>query len=104
MKHVNEGTTSYLTISCKDKDGVLAAPSAVSYSVYCLTTKQEVRAVTVLAPAAQIEITLTPADTAILATGNKSERKRVTVVASYGAGDGVNDDYDFTVDNLSGVA
>jgi len=103
MKRIPEGTTSYLTVDMLDKAGNPAVPTTVSYSIYCLTSKQSVRASTSLTPAAQIEITLTPSDMAILNQANKIERKRVTVVASYGAGDGVNDEYDYQVDNLSGV-
>jgi len=104
MKTVNEKTTSYLTVEMLDKNGAPALPDSVSYQIDCLSTKQLVRLLTPLTPAAQIEITLTPNDTAILLQGNRSERKRVTVVANYGVDDAINDQYDFVVKNLSGIS
>lgn len=100
MQRVNEGSTAYLTVDFLDKAGLPAVPSSVSYSIYCLTNRQEVRAATAVTPAAQVEITLTPADTAIIDAGNPVEVRRVTVSATYGGGEAVNDDYDVAVDNL----
>lgn len=104
MATVNEGSTAYLSVSFSDKAGAPAQPDAVSYRIDCVTTGQVVLAETPLAPAASVEIVLTPTYNAILAAGNRVERKRVTVVASYGAADAVNDAYDYHVRNLAAVA
>jgi len=100
---VNEGSTAYLTVTLLDKDGAQAAPSALSYQIDDVTTGTTVRSATALAAAAQVEITLAPTDNAIQTATNKRERRRVTVQASYGAGDALNAEYDYIVRNLSGV-
>ena len=54
--------------------------------------------------ASSAEVTLTPDNNAILDSGNSYEKRRVTVKASYGASDGVNDEYDYRVKNLAKVS
>lgn len=100
---VNEKSTAYLTVTCKDKAGAQAAPSALSYRIDCLTTGQVLLEDTALAAAAEVEITLTPAQNAILG-GNQQERRRVTVQATYGAADAVNAEFEYVVRNLGGVS
>jgi len=100
---VPEKTTAYLTVSFLDKAGAAAIPSAVTYRIDCLTTNTAILADTALTPASSIEITLTPAQNAIINQSDALETKRVTVKASYGASDGLNDEYDYLVKNLSGV-
>lgn len=103
MATVKEGSTAYLTVTFKDKAGALSAPANLSYRIDCLATGQVVRGDTPLTPASTVEITLTPADMAILAAGSAYETKRVTVKAGYGAGDAVNDEYSLIVKALGGV-
>lgn len=104
IQTVNEATTAYLTVTFLDKDGAQAAPSSVSYRIDCLTTGAAVRASTPVTPAAsQVEITLDATDNAMQSTGNLTERRRVTVTASYGVGDQVQEQYDYLVKNLSEV-
>lgn len=103
MVTVNEGSTAYLTVTFRDKSGALAAPSSLSYRIDCLITGQVVRADTALTPADTVEITLTPADMAIITASNSRETKRVTVKAGYGASDAVNGEYELIVKNLGGV-
>jgi len=97
---VNEASTAYLTVTCRDRDSVLATPASLSYRVDCVTTGAAVRATTSVTPGSEVEITLTPADTAIQAQENISELRRVTVIAGYGVSDQVTADYDFLVRNL----
>jgi len=101
---VPEKTTAYLTVSFFDKAGAPAVPSSVTYRIDDLITNTQILADTALTPAASIEITLTPAQNAILNDANANEPKRVTVKASYGATDGLNDEYTYNVKNLSGVS
>ena len=104
LQTVNERTTAYLSISFRDDAGVLATPSAVSYRVDCLTTAQSVRGSTSVSPASQVKITLTAGDNAIKTYTNKSEVRRVTVVATYGStADQLTLQYDYTVNNLQFV-
>ena len=101
--NVNEKSTAYLTVSFYDKDGVLAAPTAVTYSVWDLTNGQEVRASTVIAAASSIEITLTTEDTAIINDENPFERRLVIVEATYGVNDAARSQYEFQIYNLKKV-
>lgn len=100
---INEGTSAWLTVTFKDKAGANAAPSSATYQVDCLTTGTAVRAATAMSAGASVEIALTESDTAIQNAGNATERRRVTVIGSYGAGDKVKAQYDFIVKNLSEV-
>ncbi|MBI2801242.1 MAG: hypothetical protein HYX63_13355 [Gammaproteobacteria bacterium] len=97
---VKERTTSYLTVDFKDKGGLPAAPATVLYNVYCMTNAQVLRADTVVAPGTSIEITLNATDNSIVNATNARERRRVTLKASYGANDELNDQYEYYVQNL----
>lgn len=98
---VNEGSTAYATVTLKDKAGALAAPASLTYSLHCLTTGAVLRDNVSLAPASQVEITLTPADNAIQTVGNLYETKLLTVVAGYGAADALKEQYEYQVKNLA---
>lgn len=101
---VKEQSTSYLTVTFKDKAGAVAAPASATYRIDCLTTGTAIKAATALTPAATVEITIAPNENRIVTPGNTRERRRVTVTASYGASDGVNEEFDYDVVNLSQVA
>ena len=103
LETVNEGSTSYLTVDFLDKDGNAAAPSSVSYRVDCLTSGAEIKADTALGASSQVEITLSAADNAIQDQTNERERRLVTVEASFGANDGVKDEYVYMLKNLRKV-
>lgn len=100
---INEGTSAWLTVTFKDQAGANAAPTSATYQVDCLTTGTAVRAATAMGAGAAVEIALTEDDTAIQLAANATERKRVSVIGSYGAGDKVKAQYDFIVTNLSEV-
>lgn len=104
MPSVNEKTTSYLTVTFKDKAGAQVAPASATYRIDCLTTGTAIKVETALAPAAQIEITITPTENRIVVAANARESRRVTVVGVYGAADQVTAHYDYDVENLSGIA
>lgn len=103
MVEVNERTTSYLTVTFKDKAGTAVAPSSATYRIDCATTGQAVKPVTALGAGAAVEITITPAENAIVNAENVLEIKRVTVVGVYGPTDEVTADYDYLVRNLKHV-
>ena len=100
---INEGSTSYLTVTFYDKDGGYEAPTTVTYKIWCITNDKEVRAVTSLTPASSIEITLTPTDNSIISQSNALETRLVTIEASYGVDDEINDEYEYDVKNLRKV-
>lgn len=86
MDAVNERTTRYLTAAFRSKTGTPAAPASVTYRVDCLTTGQNVRPWSAVTPGASVEIVLDADDNALRVASNERELRRVTVVASYGAG------------------
>lgn len=97
---VNEGTTAYLTVTFKDKAGVNAAPASATYRLDCLTTGTAIKPPTALPAGASVEVTLTKTDNRIVTAANVRERRRVTVVGTYGADDQVQQEYDYDVLNL----
>lgn len=104
MQLVNENTTAYVGAAFRDKRNRLALPSAVTYRIDCLTTGAQVKAWTAIDPASSIEIVITAAENAILG-GNERERRIVTVIAAYGAGneDQATDEFEYDVRNLQHV-
>ncbi len=98
---VNEGSTAYLTVDFKDKDGALEAPSSISYRIDCLTNGSQVKADTPVTPAeSSVEIELTKTDNAIISQSNNSERRLVTVTGTYGVDDGIVQEYEYNVKNM----
>jgi len=103
MTTVNEKSTSYLTVTPKDKDGVAATPTTLKYQIDCTTTGAVMKAETSLTPGASVEITITPTENAINDQRNSSEERKITVTAGYGASDQVIEVFDYTVKNLYAV-
>lgn len=102
MATVNEGSTCYLTVSFKDKNGVAAAPTGVSYRIDCLTNDQEIKDDTDFTPpAASIEIEIDSTDNAIIDQDNHSERRLVTVTGTYGAEDKIVEEYEYDLINMT---
>lgn len=101
---VNEGTTIELTATFKDFDDLPAVPATVTYRIDCLTSGTVVKADTPVTPASSVVLTIGASDNAIQDDTNASERKQVTVKATYGGSDGVNDTYTYSVSNLAGVS
>ena len=104
MLIVNEKSTAYLTVTFKDKDGNEQAPTSATYRIDDVDSGTEIKTDTALSVAASVEITLTPDDNAILDSGQSYEKRRVTIKASYGASDGVNEEYLYRVKNLAKVS
>ncbi len=100
---VNQGTTAYLTITFLDKAGVAQAPSSASYRIDCLTSGLEIKDDTSLTPASSVEVTLSATDNAIKLEANASERRLVTVTATYGTADAAVGEYEYHVKNLRKV-
>jgi hypothetical protein len=98
---VNEGTTSYLSVTFKDKDGAAQAPASARYRIDCLTTGTAILAWTALVVGSTIEITITPVQNAIQTATNPIERKLVTVEGTYTSTDKVVDEYEYQVKNMN---
>ena len=100
---VNENSNAYLTVNFKDKNGVAAVPSSISYRVDCITNGEEVLTDTPFTPpAASIEIELVKANNACIGS-NKYEERCVTVTAIYGASDEISEEYRYNLRNLLNV-
>ncbi|MCA0240208.1 MAG: hypothetical protein LCI02_05055 [Proteobacteria bacterium] len=100
MRVVAEQSTAVLSATFTDRYRAPAAPASVKYRIDCQTTGVEVRGWTDLAAAEAVDIVLTPADTALIDQAHESERRLVTVVATYGANDQVQDACDYYIRNL----
>lgn len=104
LETFNEGSTGYITLYFYDGDDVPAAPDSFQYRIDCETTGAAIRAwTTVNAPGNTYRLTLTAADTAIQNAGNDTEQRRITVSASYGASDKLNDEVFYAVKNLTHI-
>lgn len=102
LKQINEGSTGYLTVTFKDKAGDPAAPSGITYRIDDLASGTEVLGDTAVTPGASVEITLPPS--VHVPIGNaRTQHRRVTVKATYGADDGINAEYEYELINLGGV-
>lgn len=103
MQRVNAGSSAWVSVVFKDRQGVPSAPVAVTYRIDCLTSKRSIRGVTSIAPGGQakLDIQLTATDTAIANRTNSVEVRRVTVVAPYETAlDQVTGQYEFEVVNV----
>lgn len=105
MKNVNEGTTSFLTVTFLNKNGVAETPSSASYSI-----KTEdgvaIRAETAIGGlAGTVELTLTSVDNRIVNSLKQNEIHVVTIVGVYGSSsDKVTSEYRYQVNNLMGLS
>ena len=101
MITVNEKTTAWLTVTCKDKTGALAAPATLQYQIDCLTSGVNILTLTsVPTPAAAQEIEIPSNLNAIQVPANQQEYRRVTVTAGYGGTDQITTYFDYAVVNL----
>lgn len=102
MSHptVNEASTAYLAVAFYDKAGSLDTPASVSYRIDDVDSGDPVKGDTPIGAASSIEITLSPADNAMVDSTKRFEMRRVTVEATYGVSDKVQDEYLYKVKNL----
>jgi hypothetical protein len=97
---VNENTTAYLTIRFLDAADEPAVPASLTYRIDDVFSGRQVTANTSLAAASEVTVTLTPDETRIFDEANPLEQRRVTVSATYGAGDAKNAEFLITIRNL----
>ncbi len=96
---VNEGSSSTLTITFRDKDGVEFAPSSATYQV----NDEKIQAVmlpeTALPAGSSVEVEMTPAINTIVNDCNPTETRVVTIRATYGS-EKLTEEYKYKVKNL----
>ena len=97
---VNEGSTAYLGVEFLDKNNDPDEPNTISYRIDCLSSGTEIRADTSVTPAESVEIKLTPTDHVIVNPAKPHEKRLVTITASYGPEDELNEEYEYNVKNL----
>jgi hypothetical protein len=101
MKTINASSTAWLSIAFKDKTGTPVVPTAATYKINSLDTGAVVLASTaILALSSSIELEITKEQNAILNIASALERRRVTIVASYGVGDQMTQEYDYALENV----
>ena len=98
---INAASSGTLTIEFLDEAGALAVPSSISYRIDCVTSGAVIRNDSSIAPASTIDLALTPDDTRIVTPSDRMERRRVTLVVTFGPDDQITDDYEYTVRNLN---
>ena len=103
MNIIKERSRADITVSFTDPTGAPAVPATVTYSTKCTTTGIAIKTNVTITPAASVKIILDASDNAIQNTANATEIKALTVKSTYGIGDECNDEYVYSVINLSGV-
>jgi hypothetical protein len=102
---VAENSTYVLTVAFTDRNGNPATPSEATYRIDESTQEggddSEVLDDTAISPlASSVDISLTPANNAIIDPTRAFEERVVTVTATYGVNDVKVDEYRYRVRNL----
>ena len=102
---INERTTAWLAISFFDELGNAITPSALTYSIHCLTTGNVVLPDTQLSLLASVmSVQLTSSQNSMQNASNLQEFRRLTVAAAYGDGAETTAEYDYVVRNLNFIS
>lgn len=96
---VKEGSSSFLTISFYDQDGVLEAPSSATYQVNDEESETVMLAETALPAGSSVEVEMTPAINTIVDDGKEVETRVITVRATIGS-EKANEEYKYKLKNL----
>lgn len=104
LERVPERTTKYLDCGFLNADNELDVPTGVTYRIDDVKSGRQIVGDTVISPAEEVTITITPEQNRILNPQNPEEVRKVTVKATYGVSDELNDDFLYVVRNLKGVA
>jgi hypothetical protein len=103
LPKINEGSTAWLEVAFLDRDGLPETPVGVTYRIDCLTNDSEVTADSSLSPGSSVEVVLSAADNQMIDETKETEHRRVTVTATYGAGQAHIERFDYLVQNLRAV-
>lgn len=83
MTPVNEKSTSYVSVSFRDKAGALAVPTAITYRIDNLSDGAQIKPWTAITPASAVEVRIAPAENILLDPAKNEETRRLTFVATY---------------------
>lgn len=100
---VMEKSSAYLSVSFRDKAGAESNPASASWKAHDKASGRELQAETALPSGATVEITLPPSINTLVDTSKSFEIRVITVEALFGANDGVNQQFEYTVTNLAFV-
>lgn len=101
---IPEGTTSYLSVTFKNKSGVATAPSSATWQAIDLDTGTSMKSSTAITPIADtVEVTIPPSVNAIHDESRKMETRRIIVIGVYGADDAVVGTFDYNLRNVEVV-
>lgn len=107
LQDVNEGSTSFITATFKNKIGNNVAPTSADYRVDQVASDGTVTQVrdwtSIPTPAAIQEITILATDNLMIDETLDSEERVVTVRADYGADGEVTEDFEYTLKNMLGT-
>jgi hypothetical protein len=99
---INERSRLPLTIKFADGDWISTAPNVARYRIDCATTNQVIQDWLDLPPGAQVGVTVTPDQNAIIDDSNRVETKVMAVEANYNMGSQYTDSFTWKVKNLQG--
>lgn len=101
MAEVNEKSSSWITVTCTDKNGVAATPLTLTYRIDDLKSGESIVPTTSITPGSAVEIAITPDQNRILDVAAVREIRRITVIATYGLSDQTVQEFDYDVVNMS---
>ena len=96
---INEGSSGFLTVAFTDKAGDPESPSSISYRIDDDASGDEVLGDTAIAAASSIEIPLPPSVNVSIGT-DRTQKRLVTVTATYGADDAIQSVFNYVLINL----
>jgi hypothetical protein len=100
METFKERKTGWITPAFKNRSGVAAVPTSARYRLDDEKSSTEILDWTSLTPASSIEITITPAQNALIDPTRDEEIHVLTVESTFAAGDVMPAEYRFKVRSL----
>lgn len=101
MDQVNELSTSYTTVTFYDQNGNLATPDSATYTIFNVSTGQQVLPTTVITGlASSVTLTVTAVQNTLSDRTNAQEIRRIQVISHYGASQ-LDSAYEYAVVNLT---
>ncbi len=101
---VNEDTTAILTMTFKNEDGVLTAPTTAQYRIDDVSSRTQIRDWTVISPpASSVDVEITYLENAIIKQTHDLEIRRVSVKWTYATGKRGTEDFVYTLVNLNKI-